>query len=274
MQKEIMKLKKYGKTIGFVPTMGYLHDGHIELLRKARAENDLVVLSIFVNPLQFGPNEDFNSYPRDIENDKKIAKTEKVDYLFFPEATNIISENKTIEINVTERTDVLCGKSRPGHFNGVATILTMLFLIIMPNRVYFGRKDAQQVAIVTSLIDDLHFPIKLVEVETVRETDGLAKSSRNVNLTEEERVKAPYIYDILQGAQKSLSNKQLDIDETRQFLIDNLTASTGGTVDYVEILSYPELKQLKSSLEGQVIIAVAVKFSKVRLIDNIIFTLD
>lgn len=273
IQTEIIKLKKYGKTIGFVPTMGSLHDGHQQLLRQARRENDLVVLSIFVNPLQFGPKEDFSTYPRNLERDQIIAKAEKVDYLFVPKVNDIINKNQTVHVEVDKCIDVLCGKSRQGHFNGVATILTMLFNITMPNRVYFGLKDAQQAAIVKGLINDFHFPIQLVTVETVREADGLAKSSRNVNLSSKERLEAQHLYKSLQKAKASILNGEHCPEKIIATIKNHLLNKTASTIDYVEILSYPNLKHVKK-IAGKIIIGLAVKFSDTRLIDNIIITVD
>ncbi len=176
MQTMMQQYRLEGKTIGFVPTMGYLHEGHIALLKKAREENDIVALSVFVNPLQFGPNEDFARYPRDIERDERIAKENGVDVFFCPSVEEMYPHPLSVQVTVKERVDVLCGKSRPGHFDGVATVLTKLFHIVMPTRAYFGMKDAQQVAVVDGLIRDFHFPIELVAVPTVREEDGLAKA--------------------------------------------------------------------------------------------------
>lgn len=271
MQTEINKLKKYGKTVGFVPTMGYLHEGHIALIKKARQENDLVVVSIFVNPLQFGPTEDFSTYPRDFDRDREIAKLEKVDYLFYPTTEEMILSDPSVQVEVINRTNVMCGKSRPGHFNGVATILTKFFHIIMPNHVYFGLKDAQQVAVVDGLIKDFHFPITLVPVETVRENDGLAKSSRNVRLNEQERKEATHLYLSLLLAKKKVLNGERNQETIKRIISDYLTEHTRGKIDYVEIYSYPDLQE-RDEIVGTVIIALAVNYSATRLIDNIIFT--
>jgi len=206
MRAEILKQKGLGKTIGFVPTMGFLHEGHLTLISQARQENDIVVLSIFVNPLQFGPNEDFSTYPRDFNRDCSLAEAEKVDYIFYPSVEEMYPHVPSVKVVVQERTDVLCGKSRPGHFDGVATVLTKLFTIIMPTRAYFGKKDAQQVAVVDGLISDFNFPIELIAVDIIREADGLAKSSRNVNLLPEERQQATVLYRSLQTAKKAIDH--------------------------------------------------------------------
>lgn len=269
LQSEMIARKAELKSIGFVPTMGYLHEGHVSLIEKARSENDLVVLSIFVNPLQFGPTEDFASYPRDIEKDMSLAENYQVDYLFYPDVEEMYSKNPSVKVRVQNRTDVLCGKSRPGHFDGVATVLTKLFHITLPERAYFGMKDAQQVAVVDGLIKDFHFPIELVPVPTVREEDGLAKSSRNVNLLETEREQAPAIYQCLQLAEKNIHGGETNPFIIKKLLEDFLTEQTDGEIDYIEIYSYPELTAIEQ-IRGKVIIAIAVKFSQVRLIDNLI----
>jgi pantoate--beta-alanine ligase len=260
------------QTIGFVPTMGYLHEGHLTLMRQARDENNIVVASVFVNPLQFGPNEDYAAYPRDFQRDERLAKSVGVDYLFCPTVQEMYPEEMTVEIKVKKRVDVLCGRKRVGHFDGVATVLVKLFSIIRPHHVYFGLKDAQQVAVVDGLIKDLNLPITLRSVETVREEDGLAKSSRNVNLTEAERQEAPFLYQSLIEAKKRIFAGERDPDVIIAGIKQFLQNKVNGTIDYVEIYSYPELK-LQTRLTGKIIIAIAVQFSKARLIDNIILEL-
>ena len=273
MQEQMQKLKSEGKSIGYVPTMGFLHEGHISLMKKARPENDIVVLSIFVNPLQFGPSEDLAAYPRDFERDHKIAEAEGVDFIFYPSAEEMYPGNASVKVNVVERTNVLCGKSRPGHFDGVATVLFKLFNIILPTKAYFGLKDAQQVAVVDGLIRDFNFPIELIPVETVREEDGLAKSSRNVYLNEEERKQAVELSKSLEMARLAVERGERNPGELVGMMKHHIHDSTAGTVDYVEVYSYPELQQLET-LKGKIIIALAVKFSKARLIDNIIFEVE
>ncbi len=268
MQDEMRQFRENGKTIGFVPTMGYLHEGHLTLIEQARKENDVVVLSIFVNPLQFGPNEDFETYPRDLDRDENLAINSGVDILFYPNVEDMYQSDLTFQIKVTNKVNVLCGKQREGHFDGVATVLIKLFNITQPTSAYFGMKDAQQVAIVDSLIREFNFPINLVPVETVREEDGLAKSSRNVYLTELDRKEAPHLYEALQLAKTAIENGERLTDSIKQIVEEHISNFTSGTIDYVEILSYPELKN-ETRLSGKIIIAVAVKFTKARLIDNI-----
>jgi pantoate--beta-alanine ligase len=269
MQTEIIKLKSQSKSIGFVPTMGFLHEGHLTLLKRAREENDVVVLSIFVNPLQFGPTEDFSTYPRDFERDRSLAECEGVDFLFYPSVEEMYPHSSSVRVIVQERTEVLCGKSRPGHFDGVATVLTKLFNIVLPKRAYFGKKDAQQVAIVDGLITDFNFPIQLIPVDIVREEDGLAKSSRNVNLLPDERRQAATLYKSLAAAKEIIEAGERNPRTIKNLISNMITSETDGQIDYAEIYSYPQLEAL-DNLEGTCIIAIAVKFSKVRLIDNII----
>ncbi|MGG3122571.1 pantoate--beta-alanine ligase [Priestia megaterium] len=269
MQQEMKKEKQLGRSIGFVPTMGYLHEGHATLLGAARTENEVVALSIFVNPTQFGPNEDFDTYPRDFERDERVAKEANVDYLFYPLAEEMYKPSRSVAITVTDRVDVLCGQKRPGHFDGVATVLTKLFHIVTPDRAYFGKKDAQQVAVVDGLIEDFNFPVELRAVDTVREADGLAKSSRNVYLTDKEREEAPVLFKSLQSALQLLESGEKHVEIIKQAIRKEIEQYTSGKVDYIEVYTYPELKTIKQAA-GKIIIALAVQFSKARLIDNVI----
>ncbi|KAB2338298.1 pantoate--beta-alanine ligase [Cytobacillus depressus] len=272
MQQTMIQAKSTGKSIGYVPTMGFLHEGHLTLIDKAREENDLVALSIFVNPLQFGPTEDLSSYPKDFARDRALAEKHGVDIIFYPSVEEMYPVPLSVTVNVKDRTDVLCGKSRPGHFDGVVTVLTKLFHIVQPNKAYFGTKDAQQLAIVEGLVNDFHFPIEIVPVETVREEDGLAKSSRNVNLILEEREQAPVLYESLQAAKSIIEEGERNPEKVISFIQGLIREKSNGVIDYVQIYSYPNLKELER-LEGRIIIALAVKFSKARLIDNLIFTI-
>lgn len=269
MQQVITSLKNSGKKVGFVPTMGYLHEGHQTLMKQARKENDILVVSIFVNPLQFGAGEDLEAYPRDFERDRIIAEEEGVDILFNPAVNEMYQRSSTVKVIVEDRTDGLCGKSRPGHFDGVATVVTKLFNIVLPNRVYFGLKDAQQVAVVDGLIHDFNFPIELVAVPTVREQDGLAKSSRNVYLSPVERGQAKELYQGLQLARRRIEQGERNPEAIEQLVKAYILKICDAAIDYVEIRSYPQLRPV-DTIVGKVIIAVAVKFSKARLIDNII----
>lgn len=257
------------KQLGFVATMGFLHDGHLSLMREAKQENDIVVSSIFVNPLQFGPNDDYETYPRDEDRDTLLAEQAGVDILFIPTPTEMYPNPMMIQMGIEKRTDVLCGRSRPGHFNGVLTVLTKLFHIISPDKVYFGLKDAQQVAVVDALIADLNFPTELVGMPTVREADGLAKSSRNVNLKESERKEAIWIYKSLQKGYQLIQNGEKDPKKVIDEVIKTLESNVSGKIDYVELLSYPSLEKV-STINQPVILATAVYYEQARLIDNLL----
>lgn len=273
MQTAISVLKLQKKSIGFVPTMGFLHEGHLTLIKQARKENDVVVVSTFVNPLQFGPEEDYETYPRDFERDKALTEREQVDYLFYPSVEEMYPSTPSVTVTVRDRTNVLCGSSRPGHFDGVATVLTKLFNITAPTRAYFGKKDAQQVAVVEGLISDFNFPVELIPVDIVREEDGLAKSSRNIKLLPHERAQAPVLYKSLQSAKKAIESGERNPSAITELIKMMIIKETDSVIDYVEIYSYPQLKEL-AEIKGKIIIALAVKFSAVRLIDNIILEIE
>ncbi|PGS48547.1 pantoate--beta-alanine ligase [Bacillus sp. AFS041924] len=272
LRNDLKIQRKNGKSIGFVPTMGFLHEGHVSLLDAARKNNDIVVLSIFVNPTQFGPNEDFDRYPRDFERDEKIALNAGVDYLFYPTVEEMYPNELKSTMKVTKRVDVLCGEKRPGHFDGVALVVTKLFNIVQPDQAYFGLKDAQQVAVIEGLVEDYNIPVKINPVATIREEDGLAKSSRNVYLSEIERQEAPVLYKSLQQAVEDINNGNLNPEQLKQGITSAIENKTSGTVDYVSIYSYPDLEPI-NKINGKVIIALAVKFSNARLIDNIIISI-
>ncbi len=269
MQEKMIEMSKF-ESIGFVATMGYFHEGHLALMKQAAEDNDVVVTSIFVNPLQFGPNEDFDQYPRDEEQDIRLAEQAGVDILFVPGVQDMYPAKMNITLSVEERANVLCGRSRPGHFEGVITVLTKLFNIIRPNKTYFGLKDAQQVAVVDALINDLNFPIRLIALPTIREHDGLAKSSRNVNLANEERSQAVWLKKALDFGRELVVDGEKNPAIIVKEVIDVINRETSGIVDYVEMLSYPELQSV-SIVKNNVILAVAVQFKRARLIDNIIF---
>lgn len=273
LQQVLREEKSNQKSIGYVATMGFLHEGHATLLEKARKENDIVALSIFVNPLQFGPNEDFETYPRDRERDENIASNAGVDYLFYPTVQEMYGEEPSVKVVVQSRTDCLCGRQRPGHFDGVATVLTKFFNIILPDRAYFGKKDAQQVAVIDGLIQDFNFPIQLVAVDTVREEDGLAKSSRNVYLSDQERKEAKELYQSLLKAKEAVESGERNPSCVTAMVREHIEDHTNGVIDYIEVYQYPELKPLEK-LSGNIIIAIAVKFKHARLIDNITLNIE
>ncbi|MCS7462507.1 pantoate--beta-alanine ligase [Paenibacillus doosanensis] len=262
-----------GLKVGFVPTMGYLHKGHASLLEAAREQSDLVVLSIFVNPLQFGPNEDLSRYPRDQERDLAVARAAGTDIVFFPSVEEMYPQPTKTVVSVSEVTERLCGAARPGHFDGVATVVTKLFNIVQPDQAYFGLKDAQQIAVIQQMVDDLNIPVGIVPCPIVREEDGLAMSSRNVYLQPEERKQALVLSSALQMAERLVQSDSgsLQAEELRQAVIDHIRQSPLADIDYADILAYPSLvpvTDLRST--PAFIIALAVKFGKTRLIDNII----
>ena len=270
IREAIESMKREGKTIGFVPTMGYLHEGHLSLVNQARKENDVVVMSIFVNPAQFGPNEDFETYPRDFEQDADLAETAGVDLLFHPSADEMYPFDGGITITAGNQADRLCGVSRPGHFDGVLKVIAKLFHIISPSSAYFGMKDAQQLAIIETFVRDYDFPVEIKRVPTVREEDGLAKSSRNVRLTDQERDEAPIIYQtLLSGREQFLSER--NAQKVEMTIARMIEEQSTGRVDYVSILDYPSLQPVTEQSE-QILLAAAVHFKNVRLIDNIIMS--
>ncbi|MBC1821318.1 pantoate--beta-alanine ligase [Listeria seeligeri] len=264
----ITEQKKSNKTIGFVPTMGFLHEGHMTLVSHARKENDCVVMSVFVNPTQFGPNEDFDAYPRDEAHDAKLAESGGVDILFIPTVEEMYPAELATKLHVEMRISVLDGADREGHFDGVVTVLTKLFHLVNPDNAYFGQKDAQQVAVVSGLVEDYFFPVNLRVIATVREQDGLAKSSRNVYLSDLERKEAPVIHAALQ-----LGRNLIEAGETNESkIIQQMTAKINEQtahekIAYLAIYSYPEFTPVTDWTKG-IIIAAAVKYSKARLIDN------
>ena len=258
-----------GKTVGFVPTMGYLHEGHLSLVRRAKKECGSVVVSIFVNPLQFGPKEDFSVYPRDLERDSRLLEECGVDALFHPSEKEMYpGRHKTI-VEVGEITGCLCGTSRPGHFQGVSTVVTKLFNIVQPHRAYFGQKDAQQVLVIKKMVEDLNIPVEIVAVPTAREADGLAMSSRNVYLTPAQRAAAPILHKSLGEAAGAVSSGERDVKKLMAMVSSSIDGVEGASIDYVEVRSWPDLEEMEI-LAVPALMALAVRFGKTRLIDNII----
>lgn len=256
-------------TIGFVPTMGYLHDGHLSLIKKARSENDIVVVSVFVNPTQFGPNEDLDAYPRDEERDRALLEGEKTDIAFFPTADELYPDGYSTYVQVEGGiTESLCGRSRPGHFRGVATIVTKLFNLVSPTKAYFGQKDAQQVAVIIRMAEDLDMDLEIVPCPTVRESDGLAMSSRNTYLAPEHRRQVPGIYRALQAARAAMEAGESEVPEVVRIIRDGISAIPDADIEYIEVVNAHTLSPLKT-IGGSVLIAVAVRVGSTRLIDNI-----
>lgn len=268
--KEIERLKKGGCTIGFVPTMGYLHEGHISLLRRARRENDILAMSIFVNPIQFGPGEDFKEYPRDFQRDRDIALREKVDIIFYPDIKEMFPPGFNTYINVEEVTKGLCGAKRPGHFRGVATVVAKLFNIIRPDTAYFGQKDAQQAVVIKKMVKDLNIPVKIKVLPIVREKDGLAISSRNSYLNKREREASRVLFLSLQEARGMVKKGIMDVDILKKKMAQIIRKEKLAHIDYIEIVDKESLEKIKSIKRGRTLIALAVYIGKTRLIDNIV----
>ena len=256
------------KTVGLVPTMGFLHEGHLSLIREAKAENDVVVVSDFVNPTQFGPNEDFESYPRNIERDTELALSAGADVIFYPSVSEMYPPESSTYVEVEGNiTRVLCGASRPTHFRGVTTVVNKLFNIVEPDKAYFGQKDAQQVAVLTKMVKDLHMDIELIICPIVREPDGLAMSSRNTYLSAEERKQAVILNQALKKAKNAFANGEKDVVKLTEIITDKINEMPLAVIDYVSILDFPSLKPI-ITIEKDALGAVAVKFGKTRLIDN------
>jgi len=269
MKEVIKKYKKMNLSIALVPTMGYLHKGHLSLIEKAKENNDVVVVSIFVNPTQFGENEDYGVYPRNLERDSCLSEEAGADYVFKPSVEEIYPKGYNTYVKVEKITDKLCGASRPGHFRGVTTIVNKLFNIIEPNRAYFGLKDAQQVLVIMKMVEDLNLSTEIIPCPIIREKDGLAMSSRNVNLTKNERQIALVLSKSLFEAKDKVKAGERDLDKIVSNIKANIHNEPEITIDYVEAVNMLNLERIKL-LEGKVLIAIAVKIAKVRLIDNII----
>ena len=270
LRAQLTKKSNKNKLVGLVPTMGFLHEGHLSLIRRAAKENDLVVVSIFVNPTQFGPNEDFETYPRDINQDTKLAYEAGADIIFNPSASEIYPKGSSTWVNVEgDITSVLCGASRPTHFQGVTTVVSILFNIVKPTKAYFGQKDAQQAAVLTKMVRDLHIDLELIVCPIVREADGLALSSRNTYLSNEERKEALVLYQSLLKAKEAYQAGERDTEKLTQLITNTITSKPLAQIDYVSIYAYPTLQTI-TKIEDNAIIAVAVHFGKTRLIDNII----
>ncbi len=268
MQQRANELRTQGKSIGFVPTMGYLHEGHLSLVDAVRKEHDVVVMSIFVNPTQFGPNEDFDSYPRDIERDESLAKARGVDIVFYPQVKDMYPGDDLTWVNVEKITGVLCGASREGHFRGVTTIVTKLINIVKPHTMVLGQKDAQQAAVLTKMVEDLNMDVKLIIAPIVREADGLAMSSRNVRLTPENRKYALVLSQSLSLLRQEMQSGA-DLKHSLEKAKEKISSTPNAELEYLEARSYP-LLDLVEQPTGKTLIAVAVRFGDVRLIDNIL----
>ena len=260
-----------GGRVGFVPTMGFFHEGHRSLMRAARADNEFVVVSLFVNPTQFGPNEDLGAYPRDLEGDAAAADAEGVDVLFLPTVEEMYRAGARTTVHVSELTERLCGASRPGHFDGVTTVVAKLFSIVGPSRAYFGRKDAQQLAVIGRMTTDLDLPVDVVGCPLVREADGLALSSRNVYLDADDRQAATILSGALYMASEAVVRGQRDAAAIRQLIVDTVGHAPKVRLDYVEVVDAATLEPI-DQLTGDTLVALAAFVGKARLIDNVTIT--
>lgn len=266
MQSFSKTLRREGKTIGFVPTMGFLHDGHLSLMRLAREGCDVLVASIFVNPTQFGPNEDLDAYPRDFERDEALCRDAGVDVLFYPTPENMYLDDHSVWVDEDMLSGVLCGAARPGHFRGVCTVVSKLLNLVLPDIMVLGEKDAQQLRVLRRMVRDLNFPVEICSGATVREADGLAMSSRNKYLTVQERAEAVCLSQSLEMARElyAAGERRADVLKAQ---IRSVIEKTSGSVDYVEIVDDDSLQSI-SEIQRPVLVALAVRFFNARLIDN------
>ena len=273
-REQVKEWKKQGFRVGFVPTMGYLHEGHQSLMEAAKKENDKVAVSIFVNPIQFGPNEDFASYPRDLEKDAALCERIGVDLIFHPEASEMYDEDFCTYVDMDGLTTELCGKSRPTHFRGVQTVVSKLFHIIPADRAYFGQKDAQQLAVIKKMVRDMSMDIEIVGCPIVREKDGLAKSSRNTYLNEEERRAALVLSRSLAEGKKLIQSGERNAGKVKACIMETLEKEALARPDYVEIVDFADImpiEDLSSAKNGEVLCAIAVYIGRTRLIDNFVW---
>ena len=271
LRELVANFKKENKSIGLVPTMGALHEGHASLINASAKENDITIVSVFVNPIQFGPNEDYEAYPRTLENDCIVAQNAGADVVFAPKNKDLYPNEDMTWVEVTgDVTKVLCGRTRPIHFRGVTTVVSKLFNLSRADRAYFGLKDAQQTEVLRRMVDDLFFNVELRIMPIVREADGLAKSSRNTYLSPEERKSALILSKSLNLAKEAFTNGQRDVEAILNLVKDTIQTEKTSQIDYVEMYKLPGLKPVGNKIEGRVLLALAVKFGTTRLIDNVI----
>ncbi len=274
LRQAIKKARDSRQSIGFVPTMGFLHEGHLSLMRRARQENDVVVVSVFINPIQFGPNEDLTAYPRDAQRDQNLMQVENVDLAFFPDTEQLYPKDFKTQVAVQgPMAEVMCGTSRPTHFQGVTTVVAKLFNLVTPDRAYFGQKDAQQVAVIEQMSRDLDFGLQVVVCPTVREPDGLAMSSRNSYLSPSQRANAVALSQALFRAREMIGKGERQGAAIVQMIQTHLQAVEKATIDYITVVDAHTLVELES-LAGDILVAAAVKFGATRLIDNVRVNLD
>ena len=270
VREQVKEWRKQGLTVGLVPTMGYLHEGHKSLIDCAVAENDRVVVSVFVNPMQFGPKEDLASYPRDLDRDAAVCESAGAALVFHPEPSEMYHGDFSSFVDMSTLTGGLCGKTRPIHFRGVCTVVSKLFNIVVPDKAYFGQKDAQQLAVIRHMVSDLNFGIEIVGCPIVREEDGLAKSSRNTYLSEEERRAALILSQSLKKGKALLETGETDAAKLRAVIANTLATEPLAMVDYVEVVGWDTLEPVES-INGSILTAIAVYIGKTRLIDNFIW---
>lgn len=272
VRAQVKEWRKAGLSVGLVPTMGYLHEGHQSLIKKSVEQNDRTVVSVFVNPMQFGPTEDLESYPRDLEADARLVESTGGDLIFNPEPEEMYKDGFCSFVNMTGLPDALCGLTRPVHFKGVCTVVNKLFNIVKPDRAYFGEKDAQQLAIIMRMVKDLNMDIEIVGCPIIREADGLAKSSRNIYLTPEERKAAVILSKSVALGKKMVAEGEKDAKKIVTAMKELINSEPLATIDYVEMVDMDTMKAI-DEVKGHVLCAMAVKFGKARLIDNFIETL-
>ena len=270
VRDQVKSWRNNGESIGLVPTMGYLHEGHQSLMASAKKDNQRVIVTIFVNPMQFGPKEDLASYPRDLERDKKACQQMGVDLIFCPSADEMYDVNFNSYVNVNGLTDALCGKKRPGHFKGVCTVVTKLFNITQPDRAYFGQKDAQQLAVIQRMVQDLNIPIEIIGCPIVRESDGLAKSSRNSYLSEQERLAAICLYRSIEQAKQMIKAGEKSVATILKAMQNVINNEPLAKIDYIEFVDFATLTNV-DVLKQDSLCALAVYIGKTRLIDNFIY---
>lgn len=268
----VKEWKAQGLSVGFVPTMGYLHEGHESLIKKAVKDNDRVVVSIFVNPMQFGPTEDLDKYPRDLERDSKLCENAGANLIFHPEKEEMYFEDFSSYVDINGLSDELCGKSRPIHFRGVCTVVTKLFNIVNPDRAYFGEKDAQQLAIIRRFVRDLNIDIEIIGCPIIREEDGLAKSSRNTYLSKEERQAALILSQSLNLAKDAINSGERNSSVVIDIISNNIKKEPLAKIDYIEVVDSLSMKPVKT-IDKSVLVAIAVYIGKTRLIDNFTFNI-
>lgn len=269
IREQVNKWKKEGLTIGFVPTMGYLHEGHRSLIEAARANNDKVVVSIFVNPMQFAPTEDLESYPRDLEKDAKLCEEVGVDLLFHPEPSEMYTDGFCSYVDMNGLTTELCGRTRPTHFRGVQTVVLKLFNIVKPDRAYFGQKDAQQLAVIKRMVADLNVDVEVIGCPIIREADGLAKSSRNTYLSSEERKAALILSKSLKLGYELIKNGETDSKKVIKAISNSISTEPLAKIDYVDVVDFGTITPV-NKIGKSVLVAIAVYIGKTRLIDNFI----